>query len=369
MSRGYANLTQLAEFDEIIDARSPAEFADDHLPGAINCPVLDDAERARIGTLYVQDSPFAARKAGAVLVARNIARHIERHFLGHDRRWRPLVYCWRGGKRSGAFVTILREIGWDACQLEGGYKAFRRSVLGKLERLPAQFRYRVLGGATGSAKSRLLEALAGRGAQVLDLEALATHRGSVLGDLPGEPQPSQRMFETRLAEALSRLDPQHVVFIEAESRRIGILQLPDALFAAMHDSACVQVEASREARVRHLLEEYAHFLTDPQRLKDRLAGLRELRGGDTVAHWNELIDRGEWQRLVASLLDLHYDPLYRRSQGRNYRQFDSALRLDADDLSAQAVDALAARILETGGRDFPHTGQPAAAQGSNASRR
>lgn len=347
MSRGYANLTQLAEFDEVIDARSPAEYADDHLPRAISCPVLDDAERARIGTMYVRESPFAARKAGAVLVARNIARHVEQSFLGHDRRWRPLVYCWRGGKRSGSFVTVLREIGWDACQLEGGYKAFRRDVLGRLERLPAQFRLRVLGGATGSAKSRLLRALAGRGAQVLDLEALAAHRGSVLGDLPGEPQPSQRMFETRLAEALSRLDPQRVVFIEAESRRIGVLQLPDALFAAMHDSPCVQIEASREARVRHLLAEYAHFLNEPQRLSDRLAGLRELRGGDTVAHWNELIARGQWRQLVGSLLDAHYDPLYRRSQGRNYRQFESALRVHADDLSAEALDECARRILST----------------------
>jgi len=343
--RGSANLTQLAGFDEIIDARSPSEFADDHLPRAISCPVLDDAERARVGTLYKQVSPFAARRLGAALVARNIARHIEERFLEHPREWRPLVYCWRGGKRSGAFVTILREIGWDACRLAGGYRAWRRHVLSEIERLPAGLRFRVLSGRTGSAKSGLLHALAARGAQALDLEALAEHKGSVLGGSFAGGQPSQRAFESRLCEALSGLDATREVFVEAESRRIGAIQLPDTLIDAMHGAACVRIEASKDARVRYLLADYAHFIDAPDALKERLAGLRAVRGGETVARWCALIDRGDWPALVASLLANHYDPLYERSQGRNYRQFESALRLPADELTPATLGHLAERLL------------------------
>ncbi|GAB4165954.1 MAG: tRNA 2-selenouridine(34) synthase MnmH [Rhodocyclaceae bacterium] len=358
MERGYANLAQLAGFDEIIDARSPAEFADDHLPRARSCPVLDDEERARIGTLYKQVSPFAARRLGAVLAARNIARHIEANFLERGRSWRPLVYCWRGGKRSGAFVTILREIGWDACQLEGGYKAYRRHVLSELERLPGLLRLRVVSGRTGSAKSRLLHALAERGAQVLDLEALAGHRGSVLGESPADPQPSQRMFETRLAEALSRLDPARDVFVEAESRRIGSIQLPNALIDAMRAAECLRIEAAVDVRVRYLLEDYAHFIAAPERLKARLAGLRELRGAETVARWCALADRGEWAALVSSLLERHYDPLYERSQERNYLRFHSALRLPAEDLSAETLGRLADRVLAGAPSPMPDPSPP-----------
>ena len=153
-------VAQLDAFDEVIDVRSPSEFALDHVPGAANCPVLDDEERARVGTLYKQVSPFDARKLGAALVSKNIARHLEEHFRGRDRGWRPLVYCWRGGKRSGAMAHVLREIGWDAATLEGGYRSYRREVMAQLEKLPARFRFRVVCGATGSGKSRLLEALA-----------------------------------------------------------------------------------------------------------------------------------------------------------------------------------------------------------------
>ena len=175
-------VAQLAGFDEVIDVRSPAEFAEDHLPGAINCPVLDDAERAAIGTMYKQLSPFDAKKRGAALVAKNIARHIEEKFAAHGRNWRPLVYCWRGGKRIGAMAHILSEIGWHAAQLEGADRAYRREILAQLGTLPQRLRYRVVCGATGGAKSRLLQALAAAGAQVLDLEELAA-TGSVLGKL------------------------------------------------------------------------------------------------------------------------------------------------------------------------------------------
>ncbi|MCW5595425.1 MAG: tRNA 2-selenouridine(34) synthase MnmH [Rhodocyclaceae bacterium] len=344
-STGIANVTQADEFDEIIDVRSPAEFAEDHMPGAVNCPVLSNEERARVGTLYKQDSPFAAKKIGAALVARNIAGHIETRFLDKPRSWRPLVYCWRGGKRSGAMAHVLHQIGWHASTLEGGYKSYRRHVVAELADLPRRLAYRVVTGATGSGKSRLLEALAAQGAQVLDLEALAAHKGSVLGGLPDELQPSQKMFESRLLAVLQRLTFAEPVFVEAESRKIGALQVPDALLEAMRASPCLRIEASDAARVAFLIGDYDYFLADPASLKEKLDCLRELQSGEVLSRWNALIDARDWPALVGELLALHYDPLYRRSQGRNYANFADAPRFDTGDLSPAGLNALASRIL------------------------
>jgi tRNA 2-selenouridine synthase len=343
--KNVATVAQLAEFDEVIDARSPSEFAEDHLPEALSCPVLDDLERARVGTLYTQVSPFEARKLGAAIVARNIARHLETRFIDRARRWRPLVYCWRGGKRSGAFVTVLRQVGWDACQLDGGYKAYRRWVVDEIERLAPAIRFRIVSGATGSGKSRLLQALAEHDAQVLDLEALAQHKGSVLGELPEKPQPSQKMFESRLCRALAALDPARDVFVEAESRKIGGVQLPDALIATMRAGPCVRIETSREARVRFLLNDYEYFTANPQRLRDRLECLRALHSAETLACWRRRIDRAQWPELVGELLEQHYDPLYQRSQGRNYALYGSASIHRADELTTEALHRLAGEIL------------------------
>ena len=145
------------QFDAIIDVRSPAEFALDHIPGAINCPVLNNEERAEIGTLYKQVSPFAAKKLGAAIVSRNIALHLEQSFLDFPREWRPLIYCWRGGERSGALTHVLNRIGWKAMQLEGGYQGFRRVVIDDLEHAAKQFDFQVICGMTGSGKTRILQ--------------------------------------------------------------------------------------------------------------------------------------------------------------------------------------------------------------------
>jgi tRNA 2-selenouridine synthase len=334
-------------FDEVIDVRSPAEFAEDHLPRAANHPVLDDAERAEIGTIYKQVSPFESKKRGAALVARNIARHLEQTFVRRDRGWRPLVYCWRGGERSGAMVHVLRKVGWQAAQLQGGYKAYRREVLAQLERLPRQYRYVVLCGETGSAKSRLLEALGASGAQVLDLERLAAHRGSVLGNLPDEPQPPQKMFETRVWDGLRKLDPHRPVFVEAESKKIGQLQVPDALLETMRAGDCVRVEAPLAARVEFLIAEYGHFLADPARLKAQLDCLVALHGREAIGAWQALADCGEWRRLVEALLVTHYDPAYRRSTQKNYAGLAAAHIVRPAELSPAAIarlaDELAAR--------------------------
>ncbi|MFC5301289.1 tRNA 2-selenouridine(34) synthase MnmH [Azospira restricta] len=332
-------------FSDIIDVRSPAEFADDHIPGAISCPVLSNDERAEIGTIYKQVSPFEAKKRGAALVARNIARHLEERFLDRPRDWRPLVYCWRGGQRSGAMVTIFRQIGWHACQLEGGYKAYRQQVVAELGELPRRFDFRVVCGATGSGKSRILQEIGRLGGQIVDLEALACHKGSVLGVLPGQPQPSQKMFESQLLQALRGLDAARPVYVEAESRKIGRLQVPEAMIETMRAGQCVGIEAPRAARVAFLLRDYDYFLNDPAWLNSRLAALKDLRGGETVARWQDYANAGRWPELVEELLADHYDPLYERSQNRNYSGYGEPRTVAAPDLSPAGIAAVARQIL------------------------
>jgi len=345
LPKGVATVAQLAEFDTVIDARAPAEFAEDHLPGAISMPVLNDEERARVGTLYKQVSVFEAKKLGAALVAKNVARHIEEHMLDKPKNWRPLVYCWRGGQRSGSFTHILREIGWDAHRVQGGYKSWRHHVIEQLALLPPQVKFRVVTGATGSGKSRLLEALAARGGQVLHLEELAAHKGSVLGNLPGQPQPAQKGFETQLFAALSALDLDRPVFVEAESRKIGRLQVPDALLEAIRGAPGLRIEASLEARVEFLLRDYDYAIADPAWLIERLEHLKGLQSNETLDRWRALIAARNFPALVEELLTQHYDPLYQRSQASNYNSFEAATRYATDRLDAAAFDRLAAEIL------------------------
>ena len=333
------------DFDTVIDTRSPAEYAEDRIPGAISAPVLDDAERAEIGTLYKQVSPFDAKKRGAALVARNIALHIETRFLDKPKHWRPLVYCWRGGKRSGALAQVLREIGWEAATLQGGYRGYRRWVVDRLESLPASFQFSVIHGPTGSGKSRLLAALAKGGAQVLDLEALAAHRGSVLGNLPGEPQPSQKWFESQLLKALEQLDAAQPVFVEGESRKIGQVQVPAALIERMRGSGCVLLEAPLETRVTLLLEEYRHFVSDRAALDARLDCLAALHGRGRIDEWKALAASGEWREFVTRLLVEHYDAAYRRSSERNFSALPQARRLRIDSAEDAAFQRAAASLL------------------------
>ena len=335
------SLAALAAFDAVIDARSPAEFAEDHLPGAINAPTLDDEERARVGTVYKQHSAFEAKRLGAPLAARNIAAHIEALFADKPRDWRPLVYCWRGGGRSGSMVHVLRQVGWDAQRLEGGYKAFRRQVVADLEVLPASIRFHVICGATGSGKSRLLEALVEAGAQVLDLELLAAHRGSVLGELPDSPQPRQKSFETSLWQALSSFDPARPVYVESESKKVGNLRVPDALILRMRAARCFRLEAGNAARVALLLEDYAHFVKSPGALLAKLELLRSLHGEERIALWKTHLAAGAWEPLVGDLLESHYDPAYRRSLDRNYVDAPTATPLSVADITRAGFLALA----------------------------
>lgn len=337
-----ATVEQLGEFDAILDARSPAEFAEDHIPGAISCPVLDDQQRITVGTLYKQVSPFDARKLGSVLVARNIAMHIETLFADKPKGWTPLVYCWRGGQRSGAFTHILREVGWSARRLQGGYKSWRHHVIEQLDIVPKALRFIVVAGPTGSAKTRILEAMQQQGQQVLNLEALAAHKGSVLGDLPGQPQPSQKGFETLVLDAISRFDPARPVYVESESKRIGQLRVPDAVFQGIQDGNWLRVQASMEQRVQFLLRDYDYFLNGPA-LEQQLERLKETCGGESVTRWKGLAQAKEFSTLVAELLAQHYDRFYLRSmnkhaEGAEHRSFAT------DDLSDAGIAVLARAI-------------------------
>ncbi len=341
-------LLELDRFDLIIDVRSPAEFALDHIPGAVNYPVLDNEERAKIGTLYKQVSPFAAKKLGAALVSRNIANHLENNFLELPREWRPLIYCWRGGERSGAFTHILNRIGWKAMQLEGGYQGFRRTVIDGLEEAAQQFSFQVVCGMTGSGKTRILQEAQKLGAQVLDLEALAIHRGSVLGNEPNIEQPSQKGFETELWNALRSLDPSKPVLVESESKKVGGVHIPDALMEKIRNGACIELRSSTQTRVSWLMREYHHFLSDADNFKSKLALLTAHYGKVQIAKWNDAIDTGRFPELVEELLVKHYDPSYQSSIVRNFPQYKIEhfvlLEDDSDNAFAKAAKAIVDKL-------------------------
>ncbi len=340
-------LPQLEGFDAIIDARSESEFALDHLPGAINWPTLNDDERHTIGTLYKQVNPFEARKRGAAIAARNISDHIMRHVLDKPRDWRPVVYCWRGGQRSGSLALVLGQIGFRVTMVEGGYKAFRAAIVADIGRLADQLSFQVVCGTTGSGKTRLLHALQRCGAQVLDLEALAVHRSSVLGALPGQPQPSQKAFDTRIWDVLRRFDPTRPVFVESESRKVGNVAVPVALMDAMRRSTCLNLVLDDDERVALLLEDYDFFVQNTDEFCGRLDVLAEIRGKATVQEWKEKVGRGQMAEVVQALLTQHYDPVYLQSMQRNFSLFGRARELHPGDRSPAAMDRVARQFVAT----------------------
>ncbi len=344
MNHQRVAIEQIGEFDEIIDVRTPLEYAEDHVPGAINAPVMSNEERVIVGTLY-KASPFDATRVGAAIAARNIAHHLDTIFAGRPRNWRPLIYCWRGGKRSGSMTAMFNMIGWRARQLEGGYKAYRHTVIEALGALPGRFRYIVLAGPTGSGKTRLLQALAVAGAQTLDLEQLAAHRGSLLGALPERAQPSQKAFDTALVQTLRAFDAARPVFVEAESRRIGTITLPDSLIVGIHAAPCVVVEVTREERCALLLNEYGHLLGEPGYFREQLLKLVPLHGRERVGSWCGLLDAGQRETLTETLVVEHYDPAYTRSSRGNFEKLEKAPRFAfhplRDDVVTQASALLA----------------------------
>ncbi|HEY9597248.1 MAG TPA: tRNA 2-selenouridine(34) synthase MnmH [Cyanophyceae cyanobacterium] len=328
-------------YSEIIDVRSEDEFAEDHMPGAINLPVLNNAERAEVGTIYKQVCPFQARKVGAALVARNIAQHLDSHFASKDKTYHPLVYCWRGGQRSNSMAQVLNQIGWQVTVLDGGYKTYREYIRNQLQQLPGQFTYQVLCGLTGSGKTHILRQLANRGVQVLDLEGLANHRGSLLGqEWAGKlsPQPSQKQFESLLVQQLIRFDTSQPVWVEAESNKIGQLYLPPRLWQQMKQSGCIEVQIPLAARIEWLLQEYPHFVAHPDILKNKLARLKSRYGRDKINYWNSLIDADKRQDLVGDLLTHHYDPAYNKSINHCFKSVKQTLQIS--DLSESSINRL-----------------------------
>ncbi|KNZ31630.1 MAG: tRNA 2-selenouridine synthase [Methylibium sp. NZG] len=338
-------LAGLDGFSAVIDARSESEYAEDRLPGAVNWPTLNDEQRRIVGTEYAQVSPFVARKRGAAMAARNIAAHIEREAMDLPKDWKPLVYCWRGGKRSGSLALVLDQIGFRVQVLEGGYREYRRAVMAQLDVLPRGLRYRVVCGTTGSGKSHLLQALAAQGAQVLDLEALANHRGSVLGLVPGSPQPSQKQFDSRLWDTLRRIDPARVVWVESESKKVGDLRVPQALIEPMRASPCVVLSLPLPARVDLLMRDYNHFVTDTAAFCQRLDALRVLRGNEVINAWQDAARAGQTEEVVRELLLAHYDPIYLQSMRRNFGGFSAPTLEVGWDGSAAALEATAARLI------------------------
>ena len=340
-----ACLIQLEQYDSIIDVRSESEYALDHIPGAINCPVLNNAQRIEVGTLYKQSSAFDAKKLGAALVAQNVAHHLEHHFRDHTRDWKPLIYCWRGGNRSGAMAHILAKIGWPVHQLDGGYKEYRRFITQQINQQAQKLSFQVICGPTGSGKSRLLQTLAAQGGQVLDLEKLAAHRGSVLGNLPAESQPTQKMFESRIWETLRHFVSDRPVYVESESKKIGNCRVPELLMEKMRASPCIALELSSESRVQLLMEDYAHFVQQPHLLSLQLDHLITLHGREKIKRWHALAEAGDLTNLVHELLTEHYDPAYLRSIQRNFLQLSSAQSLTLANISTNAFFQAANALL------------------------
>ena len=339
-------IARLHEFDSVIDARSEGEFEEDHLPGAVNWPTLNNDERRDIGTLYKQVNAFEAKKRGAAIAARNIASHIEREVINKPRDWKPLAYCWRGGQRSGALSLILSQIGFRVTLLEGGYKAFRAAVVHDIPRLVGTLEWRVVCGTTGSGKTRLLQALAAQGAQVLDLEALANHRSSVLGAIPGLAQPTQKRFDTLVWDALRGLNTTRPVFIESESKKVGNVSVPPSLIEAMRQSPCLNLVLPDAERVALLLEDYAFFVQDIEHFCERLQVLAEFRGKVVVAGWQASVRAGNIAPVVQQLLTQHYDPVYLQSMQRNFLRFENAKVISPSDHSVAAMNSLAQQLLQ-----------------------
>jgi tRNA 2-selenouridine synthase len=303
-------------FDTVIDVRSPAEYAEDHVPDAVSMPVLSDAERAVVGTIYKQESPFGARKLGAALVARNAAFHLTGALATMEGSWRPLVYCWRGGQRSGSFASILSQVGWRTDTLAGGYRTYRRLVVEMLHDRPLPHRLVLLDGYTGTAKTEILGRLAARGTQVLDLEGLARHRGSLFGPIAGG-QPAQKAFETAIARALLGADPARPVVVEAESAKVGDLLVPPSLWAAMCAAPRIVVEAPAAARVEYLTRAYGDIVADRARLECTLDQLQPFVARELLDAWRGMAGRGAYSELAAGLVEHHYDPRYARQRKRH----------------------------------------------------
>lgn len=330
-------------YDTVIDVRSPAEYAVDHVPGAINLPALSNDERAEVGTTYKQVSPFDARKRGAALVARNVANHVAGPLALFDGGWKPLVYCWRGGQRSASFTMILQQIGWRAETVSGGYMQWRGLVKAALYDDPIPHKFVLLDGNTGTGKTAILGRLKSRGAQVIDLEGLAGHRGSILGGMAAG-QPAQKAFDTALATAIDGCDPARPIVLEAESAKIGRINIPPQVWTKMITAPRIMIEAPITARAAFLEKTYLDMIQDPTELATRLAPLRKIRGRAVLDSWLELLAARNYNGLATALMEQHYDAAYAKS--RKSQTHPTIKTVKASTLDGAGQDAVAAEIMQ-----------------------
>lgn len=333
------SLSDLAfsSFDEVIDVRSPAEYEEDHIPGSINLPVLNNEQRAMVGLEHKQKGPFSARRLGAQIISRNIATILGEHLSAKDKAFKPLIYCWRGGKRSGSLAEICRQIGWPTTVLKGGYKSYRKLVANNLYKETFPFNIILLGGNTGTGKTEILEALPNFGVQVLNLEKLAEHRGSIFGKTALD-QPTQKCFESRIIEALTTFDPSHTIIIEAESCNIGKVAIPPSLWQKMKKAGRINLQAPLETRVNYCLQSYRSMIPNGQDLLDLIDKLAPFHAKKLVMEWKNLATGGDFEKLVTQLLFHHYDP--------RYGQKECLESISMEDMSQASMDRTTSYIAD-----------------------
>jgi tRNA 2-selenouridine synthase len=331
------------KFDTIIDVRSPLEFAEDHIVGAINCPVLSDLERQKVGTIYKKESSFKAKIIGSSLTAKNIAFHIENNFMEKKGSWQPLIYCWRGGQRSKAFSIVLSEVGWRTNQLKGGYKEYRNQVINFLDNIGPKLKITLISGKTGSAKTKILKSIENEGGQILDLEGLANHKGSLLGKIPDLIQPSQKFFESLIFNKIQKLNLKDKIYIEAESSKIGNIHIPKSIWKKMINSPRIEISANVELRAKFLVSDYDYMCNDPTLINPIIKGLKNRLSKKLFDEWTNLIDRKKWFDLTKSFLENHYDPSYSSNTIKNDRKVIK--KITATSLNNSDIKDIAKKIL------------------------
>jgi tRNA 2-selenouridine synthase len=306
----------------VVDVRSPGEFQKGHIPGAHNLPVFDDEERAIVGTMYKKSGREAAVLSGLEFIGPKMAGMAKKgRALAKEKEL--LMYCWRGGMRSAAMAWLFDMAGLNVTLIKEGYKAYRKYIRQDFEE---NARIAIIGGMTGSGKTLLLNALKDEGKQVIDLEFLASHKGSVFGSLGQPKQPTNEQFENDLHNEWMRLDHSELIWIEDESQSIGYNRVPDALFSTMMKSPLLILEVNKEERIRRLEQEYAGY--DAQHLKDAVIHISKRLGGNTARMILDAIDRRDFRVAVGSILT-YYDKTYRfsiesrKEQPKFYISFDS----------------------------------------------